>query len=452
MPVTRLRLNNLGAFQDIDFSFDSNVNVFTGPNNSGKSTVLWALGELLVYPFSLPEKLLHGSRSKWLIDADFEGKSFRIEGSFPAKPSDMLPIYPDLGHSCYIPAQRYSSSFRPKGPTATRSLEATIDGRIAQLVQSHPSVLERKTPEHLRQLASHWTEQSNPELAKRERSMLSSASLMSDEALIQKIIDLDYASYRRERSEIRQTVDQIATIASEITEGFPVQFLDIREDKRGLYPAVKTPSGEIPIDSLSQGTLSIIYFLSHLIFGYTEYYGFVKDVFERPGVAVIDEIDAHLHPAWQRRMIPTLRSHFPNLQLFCSTHSPLLLGGLQTGQVHLLRQGSDGKISASTNELDIFGWSADDILRNILELHSATDVATEQRLRRLQELRQSSTLTSDEHAELEALRDAVAEGVLTAPMELEIDRFTEELRRIRERRSLRTTDKSEASDNELSAP
>ena len=58
MPLKRLRLTNLGPFDEIEFEFDEHVNVFTGPNNSGKSTALVALGEIAVYPFLMPSKLL----------------------------------------------------------------------------------------------------------------------------------------------------------------------------------------------------------------------------------------------------------------------------------------------------------------------------------------------------------------------------------------------------------
>ena len=51
MPITGLSFSNVGPFDDIAFGFNQQVNVFTGPNNSGKSTILWVLGELLVYPF-----------------------------------------------------------------------------------------------------------------------------------------------------------------------------------------------------------------------------------------------------------------------------------------------------------------------------------------------------------------------------------------------------------------
>ena len=51
MPIDKLRLTNVGPFDDIEFEFDPQVNVFTGPNNSGKSAALFALGAVAVYPF-----------------------------------------------------------------------------------------------------------------------------------------------------------------------------------------------------------------------------------------------------------------------------------------------------------------------------------------------------------------------------------------------------------------
>ena len=108
--------------------------------------------------------------------------------------------------------------------------------------------------------------------------------------------------------------------------------------------------------------------VAHLTIGYGEYCEFSADLEEKPGILLTDEIDAHLHPSWQQRIIPTLIRHFPKLQVFCSTHSPLMLAGLEAGQVQLLRRGEDGKVSVSRNESDIAGWSADEILRNFLEV------------------------------------------------------------------------------------
>lgn len=60
---------------------------------------------------------------------------------------------------------------------------------------------------------------------------------------------------------------------------------------------------------------------------------------EIPGVVLIDELDLHLHPKWQRHVINNLRATFPKLQFFCSTHSPFLIQSLRSGEELLMLDG-----------------------------------------------------------------------------------------------------------------
>jgi predicted ATP-binding protein involved in virulence len=64
------------------------------------------------------------------------------------------------------------------------------------------------------------------------------------------------------------------------------------------------------------------------------------DVLARtPGVVMIDELDLHLHPRWQRRVIEDLRATFPALQFICTTHSPFLIQSLREGAELLMLTG-----------------------------------------------------------------------------------------------------------------
>jgi predicted ATPase len=65
---------------------------------------------------------------------------------------------------------------------------------------------------------------------------------------------------------------------------------------------------------------------------------------EPSGIVLIDEIDAHLHPSWQRDIGFWLRQHFPNIQFIVTTHSPLVCQAANEGSVFLLpRAGSDNE-------------------------------------------------------------------------------------------------------------
>ena len=58
-----------------------------------------------------------------------------------------------------------------------------------------------------------------------------------------------------------------------------------------------------------------------------------------PGVVLIDELDLHLHPKWQRRIVADLRRTFPLLQFICTTHSPFLIQSLQSGEELIVLDG-----------------------------------------------------------------------------------------------------------------
>ena len=272
---------------------------------------------------------------------------------------------------------------------------------------------------------------SNEDSLHEGRKIFYRASLIRDEDIIQKIIDLDYRSYRRSKSVYRELIVKIGRLASEITEGFPVEFLGVAEDANGLFPLFRTPYGDVPFNVLSQGTQSIIQWLAHLLVGYAEHHDFPDNLEDRPSIFVVDEIDAHLHPSWQRRIIPALVRNFPKLQIFCSTHSPLMLAGLKEGQAQLLHRDEEGKVAVSRNEEDILGWSMDEITRTLLDVPDPIDLETTEHLNRLQELRRKQTLTPDESAELEKLRHTVNRSLSSGPRFAQAEEFAEQLRRVR---------------------
>ena len=57
---------------------------------------------------------------------------------------------------------------------------------------------------------------------------------------------------------------------------------------------------------------------------------------QTPGLILIDEIDAHLHPKWQRRVVGDLKDTFPSIQFVCTSHSPFVIQSLDPGELRLL--------------------------------------------------------------------------------------------------------------------
>jgi len=120
---------------------------------------------------------------------------------------------------------------------------------------------------------------------------------------------------------------------------------------------------ELPVMSLSDGfrtVLSLIFELFRLMDQVFEpihlWGGFIKDpaCVDLPGVVLIDEVDAHLHPTWQHRIGAVLTRCFPNIQFIVTTHSPIICQAAEGGTVFKLPQpGTDEEARMlEGNELD----------------------------------------------------------------------------------------------------
>src|SRR6266542_4601109 len=120
MPLTTLEVQKVGIFDKIDFAFDPKVNVFVGPNNSGKTTALFTLADILVLPFDFPVKHIRKG-SKFTVTYRVKGKrpGF-VSGPLPIRLSEedywtkerakpLKAIQKQLGFRMFIPAVRISS-------------------------------------------------------------------------------------------------------------------------------------------------------------------------------------------------------------------------------------------------------------------------------------------------------------------------------------------------------
>lgn len=151
------------------------------------------------------------------------------------------------------------------------------------------------------------------------------------------------------------------------------KFHEIKElDNAQFSITVLTEGNEhnpLPIQKASQGTLSVL-----AMFGLIYYY--LRSVFpgtddselpEKPAIVLIDEIDAHLHPTWQQKIVPLLRRTFPNIQFIITAHSPLVVAGCLDGEVAVLRKSSNG-FTVSQFQQDFIGWEPNEIYRRVLEV------------------------------------------------------------------------------------
>ena len=207
----------------------------------------------------------------------------------------------------------------------------------------------------------------------------------------------------------------------------------------GMAAHIAGEDAAVYVGDLSTGTQGLFWGICYLALNMACHYSFSEgDDAEgrsyrwrdQPAILLIDEIENHLHPTWQRRVIPALRKHFPGLQIFATTHSPFVVAGLKKGQVHLLQRDAAGVVTTTTNEEDVIGWTADEILRTLMGVDEPTDQLTVNRASRLRELRGQETLTTEEESELNELRRQVNADLLArrGPLEARQERYADLIR------------------------
>jgi predicted ATP-binding protein involved in virulence len=133
---------------------------------------------------------------------------------------------------------------------------------------------------------------------------------------------------------------------------------------------------------------------------------------ETPGVILVDELDVHLHPGWQRRIITDLRRTFPAIQFICTTHSPFVIQALGPGELLQMEQGPSSVVEEGDSIEDIVeevqGVSLPQRSKRADELAKATE-------RYFGLLQRGDDAPVDELVEAEADYRKASEGFSTQP-------------------------------------
>ena len=109
----------------------------------------------------------------------------------------------------------------------------------------------------------------------------------------------------------------------------------VRPPEEWIFGEIEVSDGQAIISStrrlfqLSYGTKGVFLWILYLAIELASSYNFQDDWHKQPAILLIDEIENHLHPTWQRRVIHELLQHFPGLQIFATTHSPFVVAGLK---------------------------------------------------------------------------------------------------------------------------
>lgn len=127
---------------------------------------------------------------------------------------------------------------------------------------------------------------------------------------------------------------------------------------------IKKSGREIALELLSDGEKSLLAMVAHLSRKLAEYNPDLGNPLEASALVLIDEIELHLHPAWQRMIIPRLTQTFPNCQFIITTHSPQVLSHVDPECIHILDYDGDNVIVKRPDSS--YGLDSNRILEDIL--------------------------------------------------------------------------------------
>lgn len=114
-------------------------------------------------------------------------------------------------------------------------------------------------------------------------------------------------------------------------------FSKLRVERNPLHLVVTKGDVEFLLDQLSAGERGLLALVADLARRLAVAFPAAPDPLAQEALVLIDEVELHLHPAWQRRVLPSLRRTFPNCQFIVTTHSPQVISEVPNDAVLLLR-------------------------------------------------------------------------------------------------------------------
>lgn len=132
-----------------------------------------------------------------------------------------------------------------------------------------------------------------------------------------------------------------------------------RDEQQFLFDFDGVPT---PFSSLSDGYKAFIGWVGDLIGHLVDVVPAGMRLDQIAGIVLVDEIDLHLHPAWQREIVPVLGAAFPRIQFILSSHSPLVASTVKRENVFVTQRAEDGTVTVGQLDEYVFGRSMEQLL------------------------------------------------------------------------------------------
>jgi len=357
MNVTRLKLANLRAITSMEFKFQPGCNLIVGVNGVGKTSVLDALA------VCLSPVLIDVNRVKGIF------KSFELEDIRAGSEAMTLECGFDIGGQEFnylIHKPRMSSVPQRKKAGMPRQ-QVHVTPERAEYIGRRPKPFTGKERDSCPMALLFSTRRAVPSDRSPGRQVAAggSSAALADAFADRELRLGDFASWMR----VQQTLKAERPAAGHALVAFEEAVRRFLPDYKNLHlssavrPRLMIDRGKTSLEvrQLSDGERGILAMVLDLTRRLAQANPRMRDpAATAEAVVLIDEIDLHLHPQWQREVLQNLTAAFPKCQFIATTHSPQVIGEIQHDRIQIM---ADGKVYPPSHS---YGVDSSRVLEEIM--------------------------------------------------------------------------------------
>ncbi|WML89255.1 AAA family ATPase [Thiothrix lacustris] len=369
MKLKQLTLENFRGFKKLELALDPQLTVLVGANGAGKSSVLDALAILLSWVVARVRRA--GGSGRAISEMDIHNRAGHAVIKIEAADANSLYWQLVKGKAGHVRSDFVTTldKLSEYAKTIQQQITDTDEHCSIPLFAYYPvnrAVLDiplRIRTSHEFGLLDAWDE-----------ALTSASNFRSFFEWFRNQEDLEneleryfhYEAFCEGCNDEPRRKIKLPVVRSAL-EAFLPDFTNFSVRRSPLRMIVNKHGQEVRVDQLSDGEKCLIALVADLARRLAIANPPLKNPLEGEGVVLIDEVDLHLHPGWQRMVLPKLITTFPNCQFIVSTHSPQILGEVEASQIRILTQDENNDIHYSIPQ-QAKGLTSNEVLDELMNI------------------------------------------------------------------------------------